>query len=735
MTSRRVGHHGARLMVWLAVAVVFQSYAPPAQGQAPVVYWSAEPVLPGQTAMLQGSGWADGDVVAIQQGADDDFQIIPPPDLSINPRSVCFVVPQDLSPGVCTCSVTSRAGTLTWLLNMPQIWWCQADGGQSGTPGGWLRLFGRCLAFEGVAPSVELRRGSDRIAMEVVESLPWALTARLSKSLPHGDYEVWAHNGTGGDTAWRQGPTLTIKQTPPPWKLDAIDLVQYGATPDDQSDDSVAFARALDACKRNGGGTIYLPRGRFRLAGSFQIPARVLLKGAGMTHTHLVWDDTDAPPAAFLTNSTGRFGIEDLSIYAHNYDRGLSVGTMPLAGASAAAYPSDVRLRRVRFRFTPFSVKDLSEAQQAARRKKLTRAVVVAIFADDIKVIDCDFAWTTNIGFSLQGNDILCRRNVAHAEGGGWCPLGGGRRIICEDNDYSGVTTGIVRGAEVWFARNRVRHQYRGDREGFTTDGTFGGVGFLKSFEVKGDSITFKATQDRSEPDRTPAAVRIVAGKGVGQYREIVKFGAREMKLSRPFDVPPDATSVLWAANALSRHIVYGNEFSDTSIGAQFFGGGLDCVIANNTSTRSGGFRAWGNDMCNYVQLVSNVITEGYGTAGQEAFAGISSIHVVGPWIEEFEGTTLRGAVLRGNVIHSNGSIALRGSIHDVLVEGNHISHSSTGIVGDVMEGQDGVILRGNTFEDVDKPMFPESIRTLYKMLREPSLPAPGATSAERKQR
>jgi hypothetical protein len=719
MTCPRNGDHRASITAALAVGLAFVASMPAAPGQAPVVYWSAEPVLPGQTAMLQGSGWADGDVVGIQQGSDDELQIVPPAEVSINSRSVCFVVPRNLAPGVCTCSVTSSTGTLTWLLNLPQIWWFQADGGQSGTPGGWLRLFGRCLAFEGVAPSVELRRGTDRFPLEIAEPLPWTLTARLSKSLPLGDYELWAHNGTGGDTAWRQGPTLTIKQTPPPWKPDSIDLVECGAVPDDQSDDSAALARALDACKRNGGGTIYLPRGRFRLAGSFQIPAHVLLKGAGMAHTHLVWSDTDAPPAAFLTNSTGRFGIEDLSIYAHNYDRGLSVGTMPIAGNSAEAYPSDVRLRRVRFRFTPFSVKDLSEAQQAARRKKLTRAVVVTIFADDIKVIDCDFAWTTNIGFSLQGNDILCRRNVAHAEGGGWCPLGGGRRIICEDNDYSGVTTGIVRGAEVWFARNRVRHQYRGDREGFTTDGTFGGVGFLKSFEVKGDSITFKAAQDRSEPGRTPAAVRIVEGKGVGQYREIVHFGAREMKLSRPFDVPPDATSVLWAANALSRHIVYGNEFSDTSIGAQLFGGGLDCVIANNTSTRSGGFRAWGNDMCDYVQLLSNVITEGYGTAGQESFAGISSIHVVGPWVGEYKGTTLRGAVVRGNVVHSNGSIALRGSIHDVLVEGNHVMHSPTGIVGDVMQGQDGIILRGNTFKDVDKTLSPESIHTLYKILPE----------------
>ena len=29
---------------------------------------------------------------------------------------------------------------------MPEVWWWQGDAGNSSTPGGWLRVFGRCIS-------------------------------------------------------------------------------------------------------------------------------------------------------------------------------------------------------------------------------------------------------------------------------------------------------------------------------------------------------------------------------------------------------------------------------------------------------------------------------------------------------------------------------------------------------------------------------------------------------------
>jgi hypothetical protein len=83
-----------------------------------------------------------------------------------------------------------------------------------------------------------------------------------------------------------------------------------------------------------------------------------------------------------------------------------------------------------------------------------------------------------------------------------------------------------------------------------------------------------------------------------------------------------------------------------------------------------------------------NHITEGYGTAGPEASAGVSALHIVGPYLTRnnirFTGTTARGIVMRRNELHNNASILLRAAIHDVLIENNTIRHSAKGIVGDL---------------------------------------------------
>jgi hypothetical protein len=280
-----------------------------------------------------------------------------------------------------------------------------------------------------------------------------------------------------------------------------------------------------------------------------------------------------------------------------------------------------------------------------------------------------------------------------------------------ERNDFNGVTTGITRGAEVFFAHNKVAHVYHGFREGFTTDGAFGGPGLLLDAKVDGREIAHAGATHRTEPPHIPAVVRVIDGAGAGQWRMVERWEARKIVMDRPFDVPVDAASQFYAANAMMRHILFDNQWSDTGIAAQLYGGALDCVMAGNQSARSGGFRAWGNETAWYVQMLGNQITEGLGTIGPEANAGSSMLHVVGPYLVRnnirFTGTTARGIVMRRNVLHNNATITLRGAIHDVLLENNQIKHSPQGIIGDLWQRQSGVLLRGNTLEDVTTEHVP----------------------------
>ena len=47
-----------------------------------------------------------------------------------------------------------------WLLNAPTVYWCQGDLGRSSSPGGWLRIFGRCLGSEESPPTIRLSRAA-----------------------------------------------------------------------------------------------------------------------------------------------------------------------------------------------------------------------------------------------------------------------------------------------------------------------------------------------------------------------------------------------------------------------------------------------------------------------------------------------------------------------------------------------------------------------------------------------
>jgi hypothetical protein len=125
------------------------------------------------------------------------------------------------------------------------------------------------------------------------------------------------------------------------------------------------------------------------------------------------------------------------------------------------------------------------------------------------------------------------------------------------------------------------------------------------------------------------------------------------------------------------------------------------------------------------VQFLGNYIPEGYGVEGPELSGGQSSVHVIGPYLSDprkravvFKGTTARGIVIRGNRLDAHTTITLRGAIHDVLVENNTVRHSPRGIVGDLWQRQQGILLRGNTFNQVAQPLSPPEARKQYSEVK-----------------
>jgi hypothetical protein len=120
----------------------------------------------------------------------------------------------------------------------------------------------------------------------------------------------------------------TLVATEPPYSADATG----------KTDATDAIQRALDDCLKAGGGAVYLPKGRFRIAGSLTLPAAVTLRGEWKAPT-----DRDKTVAGTIIEAHGGKGQEDgpalFNLSALSSVRNLSVYYPAQDAAKPVAFP------------------------------------------------------------------------------------------------------------------------------------------------------------------------------------------------------------------------------------------------------------------------------------------------------------------------------------------------------------------------------------------------------------
>jgi hypothetical protein len=95
--------------------------------------------------------------------------------------------------------------------------------------------------------------------------------------------------------------------------MEAKNVVHFGARDDGNTDNTVAFQRALDAARKAGGGTVYAPPGRYLFRGTLDVPEGVSLRGSYLcvpSHTG-IRDKGQVKPgedgtALFVTSGRGK---------------------------------------------------------------------------------------------------------------------------------------------------------------------------------------------------------------------------------------------------------------------------------------------------------------------------------------------------------------------------------------------------------------------------------------------
>jgi hypothetical protein len=693
-----------------------------APGAPPSVFWVSDPVLPAEIVMVEGANWGTSPRIELSWLGDDKpgqpmvgdaaiqktVMLTP---LQVTASSVKFMIPADWKSGVYSFQVSvNDTRSAPELINAPTPWWQQGDWGKEASPGGWLRVFGKCLSLNGKA-TLALQGVGQTLIFNPVQQDQWSLNVSLPGNMVAGEYNTWVHNGCGGQAGWKQVGIVKIRVHPPLWKSDVFDIREYGAVGNDEFEDGPAIQAALDAAGRNGGGIVFIPRGRFQVNTTLMIPRFVLMRGEGSDLSQLYWRDR-ITPLETLIRGTNSFGIEDLSILAVNHLAGITTdpGTAPDAG--------NVFLRRLYIYLNRFEDADFKVVFDRLKQGQLEGADrnmgAVIVDGENVQVTDCEI-YSSHSPFRFNGHYGLYSNNRCFQ--GDASNFISGTHVIFENNVVQGSQ--MARGGgcyvrqDLYYAHNRIGNMAFHDAELFVTDApaqiivNFVSIEGTKAVldqpvdwkDLTGQTWTGNATRE--------VAFFITLGTGAGQYRFVKTFNEKKVELNQPWDVLPDSTSTIVLAPFYRNNMLIDNEFHDGAIVASGCMG-IDWVLAGNKITRGGGLRnsgylklpSW------YHQYFDNEILVGSGTRGPWGDMPPLDSHL------SVIGEGARGTVFRRNVLHNNARIETemymweyldRGIVRDVIIDHNIIRDADVGI--NLRGRNNGVLLWGNRFERVKEPL------------------------------
>ncbi len=703
-------------LVFAATGLLLATLAGQAANAAePSVFWSSDPVRPGEAVTVIGQGFGANPKVDIARvnGEMSSFTARTPTWLggvSVEPiqptdQSLRFVVPAKMRPGQYLFRITTTAGSVLHLLNAPQVWWIQGNLGTEASPGGWVRLFGKNLACPStneatIALAVQLQ-GPQTVEL-TAKTDGFSLQAELPVDLPASEYTLALPGAVQPAQA-----EITLRK-PDQWPATVFNVKEMGAVGDGIKDDTGSVLAAISKAEENGGGIVYFPRGRYRLSDGLKVPRRTVLKGEKQDWTALCWIDLAEPPEA-LVQGTNSFALEELTLYAHRHKH---VIAGDLGGVEDSG---NIALRHVLVRADAYRGHPKPEEVDEYFRQSLKWSTgggdTVRMGGPNIEITDCDFYGSGRSLFLSRVRGGLIAGNNFYNGRWGWYCISGSNGLVFENNTLTGgdlmstggglnCLDGSSSSENVYYANNKLRMLHGWDREAMTSDA--GGEVYIgKVASAVGRSIILAEEPKQTHRDWVGSGVFILDGKGAGQYRRVTAYDGKTVQIDRPWDVAPDTRSDLSITMFQGHYMVMNNEFTDTGA-MQFYGTSIENFVVGNRGTRMPGFRSlglWyhGYQPSWYCQFMDNEILEGnyyHWDSAAEA-----KIDILGARRGDYEGPLNKGPVVRRNRLHSNAHIRISGTCRDVIVEGNYVANNDQGIF--VSKTVENALVRNNKFENV----------------------------------
>jgi hypothetical protein len=502
-------------------------------------------------------------------------------------------------------------------VNRTEAWWVGPD---QAAPGATVSVFGRNLSL-GNAPQswvyLEPTNGSAGQWAQVTAVNPYKVDFVLPANLPLGGYQVWAHNGHGGKYGWSGPLTLNVVASTQ-WSGPTFNVRDFGAKGDGLTDDSAAIHAALAAGSSHPNSTIYFP------AGNYLISQPMDFGVVGAAPERLMGDGQNASVVRCSSTFTENFMVR-------NSNNGLLVRDMGFDSTNTSSvtaalfysrFDTDLHLENVSINAHNQNYLDL----HGTRRVFLTNCDLTGsgaflgtasqLFIDNIRIRGRNDA--NVLLYSWGGSDISITNTTAQddnqADPAGWAVgrLFTGSAIWGTEHDlYLAQNTTIDLGV-----RPGYWDQNSGEQIGWEGDETS-----LLASPLGATPLTVTVANLSALPPG--GHVTIVAGKGLGQSRDIVGFDASTgtMTVDHPWTILPDpATSKLAFAGVTERVVVYDNHLNGkpeqvapathTALSAvESFGGSQEVIVDSNaiSNVRSGVFLATVTSSVDSLHLIDPV--------------------------------------------------------------------------------------------------------------------------------
>ena len=723
-------------IAWLVVAIsIFVS----GQVIAASIFWGSDPIAPGEAALLIGEDFGTHPIVKARriadgndrQGKDSGEGAAQIQVAAASSQSIKFTIPKLWQSGVFEVEVRGDGAPAKILLNAPTIYWMQGDRGAQASPGGWLRVFGRNIRAPAQTASVTLENtaGGKKYLLKAETGSTWDARFSIPSELIGGDYSVRVHNGWGADRGWVQAGSMHVAAAEA-WPAVRFNVKDFGAKGDGVADDSKALAAALDKAGLNGGGIVYLPRGRYIIRQMLTLPRYVELAGEGADLAALMFADFDVPPSA-LIHGSNHFRLRDLAIHASNHKLVIE-GDVTQTKDGAPGY---VSIHRVRVRATRYrghlAADELNQKHRESFKTNFEMEDTVRLGGTDIRITESDFYGSARSLALLGPIGAYVANNTFHNGRLGWYSISGADGVIFENNRIVGADLMATGGGinnlgdyaysqNVWFARNRLEMLYGADREAMTSDAG-GGLYYGTVAAVSATRLDFSTSVDakllKKRNDWRGAGVFILDGRGAGQMARVKSVSVQSIELDSPLKVIPDASSVITVTMLQQNYLFIENTFVDAGLAIQYYGTSVNHVAAGNKSTRTGGMFASGRWYQHYqpswyCQFLDNEISDGNtyrGGPNAATFAGEAVLGIYGLQKPPNRAPLAMGAMLRRNRLLGNAHIEVIGGddprapgVKDVIVENNVVQRSDESLKQD--RGVLGLYLSGNRFLNAASP-------------------------------